>query len=253
MKDYQEKQRKRLKQSKIILFIGIILVVLAPYILTRDFGIISFDETGQIGDTIGGITAPIVNLIGAVLVYFAFLVQLDANNLIFQQIKDEKDEQKINQNRSYVFEIFKLLKDELYSFSIMEEKRLGWNDNERYVMVEYKGLQAIDKMLSNLMHDHEGFGTESYKLKEFQNIIELFKKFLSILDETELNHLDKKYFLESIEYMYSSKIKASIDELVKPCENCGKVHHGDPTKLNELNNEIITSIEKIKKATHNTV
>lgn len=128
----------------------------------------------------------------------------------------------------------------------MEEKKFGWNNNEQYAMVEYKGLEAIDKMLSNLMHDHIGYGSEGYKLKEFQNIIELFKRFLVTLNEIELNYLDKKYFLESIEYMYSSKIKVSIDELIKPYEKCGKVHHGDPRKLAELNTEIETSINRIK-------
>ena len=251
MTEYERKQKQRLKQSKLILLIGILLVIIAPYVLTRNFGILSFDETGQIGDTIGGITAPIVNLIGAVLVYFAFLVQLDANQLIFQQIKEEKSEQKINQNRNYVFEIFKLLKEELYSFSITEEKRIGRSSSETTVMVEYKGLEAIEKMLYNLMHDHEGFGSEVYKLKEFQNIIELFKKFLTTLKETQLNQIDKKYFLESVEYMYTSKIKSSLEELIKPCDDCGKIHNGDPTKLNELSAGIESIIEEIKKATHN--
>lgn len=251
MIDYQKKQKRRLKQSKIILIVGVLLVIILPYILTRNFGFISFDKTGQIGDTIGGITAPIVNLVGAILVYFAFLVQLDANQLIFQQIKDEKDVSKLNQNRNYVFEIFKLLKEELYSFSILKEKRIG--RGERYVMVEYKGLKAIEEMLLELMeeHDDDKNSRKSIKLKEFENIIELFKKSLTILHETKLNDIDKKYFLESIEYMYSSKIKSSLDELIIPCENCGKVHYGNPEKLTELNTEIENSINEIKKAMHN--
>ncbi|ESU24661.1 hypothetical protein FLJC2902T_31930 [Flavobacterium limnosediminis JC2902] len=248
MEDYEKKQNNRLKQSKIILIVGILLLVISPYVLTRTFGIISFDQTGQIGDTIGGITSPIANLIGAILVYYAFLVQLDANKLIFEQISDEKKEQKINQNRNYIFEIFKLLKEEIYSFSIMKEKQVGSFENKRYVMVEYKGLQAIDIMLSKLMHNHEDFNHEDHKLKEFLHIIDLFKKFLRSLNETEINFADKKFFLESVEYMYSSKIKSSLEVLTKPCEKCGEFHSGDPKKLIALNDEIESSITKIKNS-----
>jgi len=247
LKNYEEKQARRLKQSKIVLFAGIILVIISPYLLTRNFDLISFDNTGQIGDTIGGITAPIVNLIGAILVYFAFLVQLDANKLIFQQIKDQKKEQKIDQNRTYIFELYKQLKDDLYSFSILREEKIGFKQTEQSVMIEYKGLEAIDKMLSNIMSDHKGFGRGSYKLIEFKSIIELYNKFLTNLKEININQIDKKFFLESVEYMYNSKIKASIIELIKPCESCGEVHDGDPNKLFELSEYIENSIREIKE------
>ena len=248
MTDYEIKQNNRLRQSKLLLFIGIILAIISPFLLTRSMGIISFENTGQIGDTIGGITAPIVNLVGAILVYYAFLVQLDANRLIFQQIKDEKEEQRINQNRNYVFELYKHLKDEFSTFSVQEEKRIGSRDTERTVMVEYKGIEAINKMLYNLMSHRKGFGDEIYKLKEFQNMVELLKKFLSTLNDTVLNPIDKKFFVESIEYLYSSKIKVSIEELVKPCPNCGKVHGGEPEKLTSLSEDIENSINQIKES-----
>ena len=246
--EYDLKQGKRLKQSKIILVVGIILVIISPILLTREFGWISFEDTGQIGDTIGGITAPIVNLIGAVLVYYAFLLQLDANKLIFQQINEEKKEQQINQNKAYIFELYKHLKDELYSFSLLREKRIGSFEDKRVVMVEYKGLEAIDKMLSQIMSEHDDYGSVSYKLKEFESIIELFKKVLSSLKEININPIDKKFFLESLEYMYESKMKSSMVELVKPCENCGKVHNGNPDKLNELRNYIENGINEIRKS-----
>lgn len=246
--EYEQKQNQRLKESKIILSVGVLLVLISPYLFTRGLGWISFENTGPIGDTIGGITAPIVNLIGAILVYYAFLVQIDANKLILQQIKDEKEEQKINQNRNYVFEVYKLLKEEFSTFSIQEEKQIGSSDTKRTVMVEYKGLEAINKMLSNLMSDHRRFVDDLYKLKEFENMVDLLKKFLITVKETALHPIDKKFFLESVEYIYLSKIKASIEELIKPCTRCGKVHGDNPDKLTDLANEIEVSINQIKKS-----
>jgi hypothetical protein len=77
----------RLNKSNILLILGIILILFASvYIFTRHSFIKSFDfsKTGQIGDTIGGITAPIINLIGAILVYLSFKAQVRANRIQFK-------------------------------------------------------------------------------------------------------------------------------------------------------------------------
>ncbi len=64
--------------SIILLALGIAMMLIAPIVLTRppltDW--MDFTLTGQIGDTIGSITAPIVNLIGAVSIYFSFREQI---------------------------------------------------------------------------------------------------------------------------------------------------------------------------------
>ncbi|WP_209402938.1 hypothetical protein [Pseudozobellia sp. WGM2] len=249
MSDFKEKQNKRIKQSKILFLIGILLVVLIPIIITQFSFLFDFTNTGQIGDTIGGITAPITNLIGAILVYYAFLVQLDANKLIFQQIQEEKAEQKISKNREYVFEIFKFLKEEFYSFTITSDKRIGSGDQSKYVLVEYRGVEAMEKMFHKLMksHDKNDWRRDNIKLLEFLNIISLFKNFLTKLNEVEIAQIDKKFFLENVEYIYTSKIKVSIDKMIQPCEKCGEFHGGNPERIIEINDEIHELIEKIKK------
>jgi hypothetical protein len=68
----------------LILMFGILLTVLSPIIFTlpsisQRF---NFSSTGSIGDTIGGLTAPIVGLLGAILVYRSFLIQIKANEEI---------------------------------------------------------------------------------------------------------------------------------------------------------------------------
>jgi hypothetical protein len=51
---------------------------------------LDFTQTGQIGDTIGGITAPMANLLGAILVYLALKAQIEANLILKKQLDDEK-------------------------------------------------------------------------------------------------------------------------------------------------------------------
>ena len=69
----------------VILLIGCILIIIAPSIFTlpwRDkvLGLnTNFKCTGQIGDTIGGITAPIIGLISIWLLYITFREQREFN------------------------------------------------------------------------------------------------------------------------------------------------------------------------------
>lgn len=56
------------------------IVVLLPFVLANKwFYIIDFSETGQIGDTIGGVMGPFIALIAAFLTFLAFWIQYRAN------------------------------------------------------------------------------------------------------------------------------------------------------------------------------
>lgn len=75
------------------IFFGVgVVIFLFPLLLVHDFGLVSFMDTGQIGDTIGGITAPFLSFFGAILIYSALKAQVDANNQIQQQFKVQQFE-----------------------------------------------------------------------------------------------------------------------------------------------------------------
>ena len=69
--------------SLALLVLGVLFIIITPLVFTRDsfLSIFDFSDTGQIGDTIGGITAPFVNLIGAILIYLSFNQQVQANRI----------------------------------------------------------------------------------------------------------------------------------------------------------------------------
>ncbi len=73
----------------LLLIVGVCFITL-PYFFTRDWTDISFRDTGNIGDTIGGITAPFLSFFGSILVYLALKAQIDANEQINDQFKDQK-------------------------------------------------------------------------------------------------------------------------------------------------------------------
>lgn len=77
------------------LLIFFLIVLLLPVLLTKLPGyIFDFSETGQIGDTIGGITAPFVGLIAGYLTFLAFHEQYKSNSEAHKDIKREQFENK---------------------------------------------------------------------------------------------------------------------------------------------------------------
>ena len=104
----------------VIIILGSIFVL--PWLFTILFSsIYNFKETGQIGDTIGGITAPFINGIAAVLIYIAFKEQIKANDLI----KEQQYFQYIQQD------IHRLENDFLKISDILDDLRLSLSQSNR--------------------------------------------------------------------------------------------------------------------------
>lgn len=85
---------KKIKDLKFyISILGILLIIFSSlYIFTRPAIWVEFDysKTGDIGDTIGGITAPIINLFGAFLLYISLKEQIKANDNIYETTLDQR-------------------------------------------------------------------------------------------------------------------------------------------------------------------
>jgi hypothetical protein len=81
-------------KKTVLLSIGIILITsLLVWTLTRQFIIdyLKLDGTTNLADTVNGLTAPIIGLLGAVLVYISFREQVKANTLQFKTINEQRD------------------------------------------------------------------------------------------------------------------------------------------------------------------
>ncbi len=77
-----------------MVFVFSIIIVL-PIALTQFYVGIDFSNTGNIGDTIGGITAPFLSLMGSILVFVAFKEQIRANKLINDQFLEQQYENRL--------------------------------------------------------------------------------------------------------------------------------------------------------------
>ena len=97
---------KPLLEMKYLIITGLVFLFFLPALLTQtSWYLWDFSNVGQVGDTIGGITAPFVGLLGAYLVYKAFEAQVKAN-----QIQSEANEV---QRKTAEFEVALKLIDDL--------------------------------------------------------------------------------------------------------------------------------------------
>jgi hypothetical protein len=240
--------QKHLNKVFYLLLFGILLVLIAPYFFTRSWSGVSFRDTGTIGDTIGGITAPITSLLGSILVYFALKAQIDANRLIQNQFDQQKLDDTERKKISYIGEQVKLVRNELNEFTFSYK-----DGNYKF---NYTGSDAIFEYLKKIKHSgnhNEDVFTTNPKLVELYNILQIFDKLITLINGEAIPLQDKVYFISILEYQMNSKIKTSFVALSKfkmanqeACTNCGKKHTGIPDELFDMVDSITSKLNTQK-------
>lgn len=233
----------------IIFLIGIALVVFAPLLFTRNWTNFSFIDTGQIGDTIGGITAPITSLIGSFLLYFTLKAQIDANEQINQQISEQKTSELYSKKLIYINEQINLIREEINEFQEIERKNATINKRSPFNLgstnVEHlniKGPDALDYYLKRYCikggHDYFQELHISAKIVNVYNLLKLIEETANLIFNEGLDKTDKIRLTNSLSYHFFSKIYPiinskkdfSIEESQK-CDTCNKKHLGIPTNI----------------------
>ncbi len=235
-----------LKNAKWFIGIGIFLCIMAPLIATQKAFWESFDfsQTGEIGDTIGGITAPIVNIIGAILVFYALKAQIDANRLIQDQFDEQKADELNRKKLLYITEQVNVIRADLNDFKYT------------FRNAHYSGADGIYEFLKSIKEggDHyvefQEFLNQNPKINEFVNLLRIISKQIDIIKSENISETDKDYFLSLIKYQYDSKIQQSIMAFGKhkrseqeTCSGCNQ-KHGIPDEIFDECDRIAAKLNK---------
>ena len=130
--------------------IAIMLAIFAffsPLIFTQK-GIANFSDTGQIGDTIGGITSPFIGMASIIVMFLAFYMQFKANKLM--QLQFER-----NQFENQFFEMLKTHKENsniITTNHYEREEGMGFGDNAAYrqwLEARKKGFEYLVIQINN--------------------------------------------------------------------------------------------------------
>ena len=185
----------------------------------------SLAQSSDLGNAIGGITAPISSLVGSILVFLALRSQIIANKITQKQIREQKVEEQIKKEVSYVSDLYKYF----------------LNSIQAYETKYYNSHKAIMQVMSLLAeserknaHD-EGqlyYGTAA----ELYGILKLGKLFLEQVNKSRIEEHDKRYFKELLKYHYDSFVVPYLSKSSEGpvCEVCGEMHNGIPIRMQEV-------------------
>ncbi|MEO8068034.1 MAG: hypothetical protein ABI599_10120 [Flavobacteriales bacterium] len=232
---------------RVILFVGVALVILGPAIIVLPaiWSGVDFSETGQVGDTIGGITAPVVNLLGAYLVYVAFRQQVNANQILQQQVSDQKTNRIEDNESTRLFQMYEHLVAAIdaFTFNGFDEQFLQNPGNTRSLHLRGTkpvAANAVYLMLDEIKCHYHGTEEEldaEVAVAEFTGILKLIELVTERLDQA--TGQDWPILAELVKHQFRYRImvrfkKQSVSELKKwHCDVCDH-DHGIPERMLSL-------------------
>ena len=237
---------KPLKNASKLLWIGIPIVLIAPILFTRDFQLLDFTQTGNIGDTIGGITAPIIGLIGAILVFLALKAQTQANILVQQQIENQEAEKRIENESLQLNKLYENLKSSIdnFSYTTLDTWEFANADN-----IELRGSEAFYKLFQDFYcdsHLNEEDLKTNPKITEVISILQICDTLLDKILKSKVYDKETLYLLTMHQFIYrvfpriSSDYPNNIE--IHYCDSCEK-NHGFPSKISALFKSIMAKCD----------
>lgn len=239
--------KKILIKAKWLLGIGIFAIILMPVMLTMPsyYELLDFSETGQIGDTIGGITAPFLNLIGAFLVFFALQAQVKANELIQEQIDKDKLVKELDNETENLNQLFLYLNESINNFRFKSLPVADLKNTDKLdLTIEYSGGTAFYQLFNQVRCHYHGDPTKLFRtqaVSELMSILNIMNTTINKINNTQSSN--KEILMVLLSHLFNYKVMTRIrHEMVenleiKFCTICS-CNHGLPEELRLLILEI---------------
>ena len=214
----------------VALVIGGILVLILPFFITRtSFTGISFLTTGQIGDTIGGITAPLIGLLSAFLLFLALRAQIDANVMVSTQLSDQRQREYTQKMTLLVMKQLEFVREDITNFS------LSFNDPKDHLV--YHGSEAFHLLLEFLTKHRvrepqmpNRFRPEIVRLT---SILQRLHDLRADVKAREIDPVDQRYLTAAIDSTYGAQLRPVLSWFEPHrvskgyrCDECGQRHEG---------------------------
>lgn len=232
-----------LGRAKWFLLIGGLVILTMPFVLTSQYfhERFNFSETGQIGDTIGGITAPFLNLIGAFLVFYALKAQVKANELIQGQIDKDNEAKECENEAQNLNQLFSYLTENINSFRFKTlPVEMLKNTEDIETDVEYHGGEGFYHLFSQIRCHYHGTQDDLHSHQSVSELLSVLKIMDLLLDKLQSTKSKNKEILQTLirhlfEYKIITRIKDEKDEDLEVYfgDTC-KCNHGLPGELRNL-------------------
>jgi hypothetical protein len=144
----ESKSEKNLITTLII--ISIVLIIfsfLSPLIFTANASNhrLNFNQTGPIGDTIGGLMNPFITLAGVFITFLAFYMQFRANNIQIKQFNENQKEQIHLLEEQQFFRLLDNLNQRIFNFSFSINNNAG--------PINISSYKALDNIINSFLNE----------------------------------------------------------------------------------------------------
>lgn len=223
---------------KCLLLFAVLLVIMSmisPFVFTRpsvnsDF---DFSQTGQIGDTIGGLMNPFIALAGVIVTGLAFYIQYRANlqqrDLFQKQVIHQNEQNRIQQFESQFYEMLRLHRENINEMQIVgyhfEETGSGLKKYEK-ITEGRKLFVVMQTELDCILKLYIDGGKRRLTSESFQKC---YKLFFSGLEWFEKKNPDEKLFVEQLKTIRDRHENPTTE--IKTNEERKKVKDHEDVKL----------------------
>lgn len=232
------------RYAKWTLILGIILTLVLPFSIPL-FNLEELGKYGTVGDTIGGITSPVSQFLGSILIYLALKAQLDANMIIQDQVNEDNKQLIIRHDLEQIHELYSFFQNNIRSFSYEREI-----ENNKIILSGKRAIkhffEDMEEMNVNIHSDDDILKIDG--VREILSTINSAKIILQKTKNSKLTEEDKEYYNTLIYHelvfsIFPAGEIESVDPLaLKKCEMC-EIYHGNfpPLiflKIQELKNQL---------------
>jgi hypothetical protein len=211
-----------LSNAKWLLIIGGICIIIFPYVLTMPSFVkgSNFTETGQIGDTIGGITAPFLNLVAAGLVFLALKAQVQANGLIQSQIDDQRKQQYVDSVNDAIKTQISRVDESIRSISFDLNSYSGKNITGYAGLFEFNEAISVKLGIVELIPADEGQALRKIVLDNITQLTEMYDRVSAaiviidnLLDTEALDQKQKKSLHDLLLLNLGESFKINLEKM----------------------------------------
>lgn len=192
----------------------------------------TYECTGVIGDTIGGLTAPIIGIASAILVYIAFKEQKKANDIQTSALNKERKRFRAERFYQYHMELYKdnrlAILSMNFKFPLSDKKDLIGHDN----VIEYDYDFAIMLIAFNLrkeiikLSELQTYAIVTHIIKSRNYLVDI-KETCEILIKEELFRNEALMLLKSYHRFFDLHIQPILNPYISDQPHFNKMLKAD--------------------------
>ena len=171
-----------------------IALIFEVYLLISPW--VNLNDKAAIGDAVNGLTAPIIGIIGAVLIYISFREQVKTNRFQFQSLHEQRE-------WDLLFRLYEELKEDLKSL-------------QPYYGIRYNQMDILDSFMNYVIEDTQ----ETTPYPDISKYLDyLFKQFnfisMRICKNEILDDSEKVYLVEKVRQLFNLYFESYYSRIVE--------------------------------------